>query len=85
MQGLSAKVPQRLLRRRAEQRRLGQEAGAIDLVAEQRVADRGEMDADLVGTPGFEPAFEQARDRAAATLPRARAPSRQRPPTAANE
>ncbi len=32
---------------------------AIDRVAEQGMADRGHVDPDLVGAPGFEPAFHQ--------------------------
>ena len=32
---------------------------AVDRVAEQGMADRGHVDPDLVGPPGFEPAFDQ--------------------------
>ena len=39
------------------------EARAVDRIAEQRNADRGEMHADLMGAPGLQPAFEQRGDR----------------------
>ncbi len=32
---------------------------AVDRVAEQRMSDRGHVDADLVGAAGFEAAFDQ--------------------------
>src|SRR5437868_14511325 len=32
---------------------------AVDRIAEQGVADRSHVDADLMGPPGFEPAFDQ--------------------------
>ena len=40
---------------------------AIDRIAEQRMADRGHMDAHLVGPPGFQPAFDQRGVAAAAS------------------
>src|SRR5262249_27615201 len=43
------------------------EPAAVDLVAEQRVSDRGEVDADLVRASGLEPAGNEARDRRAVT------------------
>ena len=65
MQGLSSKGLERDSRLGAEMTGLGLEAGAVNIVAEQRMADRGQMDPDLVGAAGFEPAGEQARDRCA--------------------
>ena len=62
MQGLSAKVFQRFARRYPEVGSLGLEAGAVDVVAEQRMADGGKMDPDLVGAAGFQPAFDQGGD-----------------------
>ena len=47
--------------RRVEPVRLGLEAGAIDRIAEQRMADMGEMDPDLVRAPGLQPARDQRR------------------------
>ena len=41
----------------------GGKARAVDRIAEQRVADMGHVDADLVGPPGLQPAFDQACDR----------------------
>src|SRR6476469_1683443 len=63
MQGLSSKGGERSGRRLWKPRRLGLEAGSIDRVAHERMTQMGEMDSDLVGTAGFEPAGEQARDR----------------------
>src|SRR5256885_16030326 len=34
---------------------------AVDRIADQRMTDRGHVDADLVGSPRFEPAFDQRR------------------------
>src|SRR5690606_27063309 len=42
---------------------LGGEAGAVGAVADDRMADRREMDADLVGPTGLQPAFDQRGDR----------------------
>src|SRR5688572_14568280 len=63
MQGLSSKGRQRALRLLAQPRRLGAIAGGISLIAEQRVTDMGEVDADLMGPASLQPAVEQARDR----------------------
>src|ERR1700720_746944 len=63
MQGLSAKGFERRPRLLSEAIRLGLEAGAVNLVAQKRVADGGEMDADLVGASGLEPAGKKSRDR----------------------
>jgi len=30
-------------------------SGSVDVVAEQRLADGGQVDADLMGAPGLEP------------------------------
>ena len=38
---------------------------SINSIADQRVADMGHMDAHLVRTAGFEPAFNQAGERPA--------------------
>src|SRR5262249_21936166 len=65
MQSLSAKGFERGFGVVGELIRLGLEAAAIDVVAEQGVPDRGEVDADLVGAPGLEPAGDQARHRRA--------------------
>ena len=51
MQGLSAKGGERGSGVVAELSSLGLEAAAVDVVAEQRMPDRGEVDADLVGAP----------------------------------
>ena len=50
---------------RAEQAGLGLEAGAVGGVAQDRVADMGQMHPDLVGAAGFQGAGEQAGDRLA--------------------
>src|SRR6266568_8296947 len=65
MQGLSAKGVERGSGVVSELIRLGLEATAIDVVAEQGMPDRGEVDADLVGAPGLEPAGDEARHRRA--------------------
>src|SRR3982074_1259216 len=65
MQGLSAKSFERGFGLGREVSRLGLEAGSVGVVAEQRMADRGEMDANLVGSAGFQPAGQKARDRLA--------------------
>src|SRR5208283_5865377 len=44
---------------------LGAESRSIDIVAQERIADRGQMDPNLVGATGFEPTGEQACDRLA--------------------
>ena len=63
MQRLSSKALQRGLGVGGQKGGFGAEAGAIDLVAHERVADRGQMDANLVGAAGFQPAGEEARHR----------------------
>src|SRR6185295_11264537 len=65
MEGLPSKALQHLARRWRQPRRLGLEPGRVGLVAEQRMADVGQMDADLVGAAGLEPARDQAGDRRA--------------------
>src|SRR5262249_34198922 len=65
MQSLSAKGGKRGSGVLGELASLGLEAAAVDGVAEQRMPDRGEVDADLVGAPGLEPAGEKARHRRA--------------------
>ena len=61
MQSLSAKGRQRRLSRSRQQRRLGSEARSISIVPQQRVADRSQMHPNLMGSPGFQPAIEEAR------------------------
>ncbi len=63
MEGLSAKGGQRGLALWPELTGFGLEAGAIDLVAEQGMAEMGEVDADLVSAAGLELAGEQGGDR----------------------
>ena len=65
MQGLLSKSREGCLRRLGQAGRLGLEARAVDIVADQRMADMGHMDADLVRAAGLQPAVEQARDRLA--------------------
>src|SRR5262249_47913841 len=65
MQSLSAKGIERGSGVVAELASLGFEAAAIDGVAEERMPDRGEVDADLMGAPGVELAGDQARHRRA--------------------
>ena len=55
--------------------RLGAFAGAVELIAQDRVADLGQVDPDLVGPPGLQPAGQQAR-RLAEALQRPRSASR---------
>src|SRR5712691_12254426 len=65
MQGLSSKGLQRDSGLRAEVAGLGLESRPVNVVAEQWVTDRRQMDADLVGTAGFEPAGQETGDRRA--------------------
>src|SRR6516162_10287487 len=62
MQGLSAKSPERGLRRLRQKRRFGSKSQPVNLIAHQRMTDRGRMDPDLMGAAGLEPACQQARD-----------------------
>ena len=82
MQGLSAKGRQRRLGWLRQKRRFGAKSRPVDLVAQEGMADRGQMDPNLVGPAGFEPAGEQARHRLArsAALPPAVAVRLSRPP-----
>ena len=65
MQGLPSERVERSARRRRKQAGLGFEAGAIGLVAQDRMPDVRKMHADLVGAAGFQRAGEQARHRLA--------------------
>src|SRR5262252_4521388 len=65
MQSLPAKGRERGSGVVAELASFGFEAAAIDGVAEERMPDRGEVDADLMRAPGLEPARDEARDRRA--------------------
>src|SRR5262249_39404392 len=62
MQSLSAKGRERGSGVVGELASLGLEASPIDVVAEEGMSDRGEVDAGLVVAPGLEPAADQARD-----------------------
>lgn len=50
-------------------RELGPGARPVDRVADDRVSDLGQMNADLVGPAGLEPADHQAGNLAEALLP----------------
>lgn len=65
MEGLPAKSGKRRLALRTELAGLGLETGAVNVVAEQRMAEMGEVDADLVGAAGLELTGEQGGDRLA--------------------
>src|ERR1700730_14730497 len=65
MQSLSAKGRERGSGVVGELARFGLEAAAIDRVAEERMADRGEVEADLMRAPGLEPAGDETRHRRA--------------------
>ena len=56
MKGLAAEIGQRGLSRRRQVLFLGLVAGAIGGIAEQRMAEMGHVDADLVGPSGFKAA-----------------------------
>ena len=74
VQGLAARGPRGPpAARLGEAVGLGLEAGPVERVAEQRVADMGHVDADLMRPPGLELAAHEARERlgaAAAAPPR---------------
>jgi len=63
MQGLSSKTVQSVPSRRRQPARLGLEAGSVGRVAEERMTGMGEMDANLMGAAGFQPAFDQTGRR----------------------
>src|ERR1051326_9558640 len=63
MKGLAIKPHERFPGARAQQGRLGPEAGPVEAVAEQRMADMGKMHPDLVGPAGLEPQGKEARHR----------------------
>src|SRR5882672_8649666 len=65
MQGLSAKGLEGESGVRPKVGRLGLEARPVDLVTQERVTDRGEVNTDLMGAPGLEPAGQQAGHRRA--------------------
>src|SRR5450432_3565062 len=60
VQSLPAKPGERRPTGVRQLRGLAFEAGAIDGIADDRVADMGEMDADLMGPAGFQPAGNEA-------------------------
>ena len=63
MEGLSAKGRQGFGGLGGETGGPGLEAGAVDRIAHQRVADMGEMDPDLMGAAGLQPAGEELQFR----------------------
>src|ERR1700756_263596 len=65
MEGLPSKGCQPHLSISRETSGFGSKACAIEVITDQRVADRGQVHPDLVGTPGQEPADKQACRRLA--------------------
>src|SRR5690349_1920928 len=65
MQGLSSKGCERVSSCCRQPGGLGLEARPVDRITHQGVADRGEVDSDLVGPPGLQLTGEKARDRLA--------------------
>jgi hypothetical protein len=63
VQGLPAKGIERRLGFRRQKGGFGTKTAAIDLVAHDRMADRGQMHPNLVGAAGFQPAGQEARHR----------------------
>ncbi len=63
MQGLSAKGCKGDLGWLRQQRRLCPKTRPVGLIAEQRMPDGGQMDPNLMGSAGFQPAGDQASDR----------------------
>src|SRR5579864_5144381 len=63
MEGLPAKGAQGRLGFRRQKGGFGAKTAAVDLVAHDRVADRGQMDPNLVGSAGFQPAGYEAGHR----------------------
>src|SRR6266481_4766826 len=63
MKGLTVKGRERIACRREEKLGLGLEAGGVNGVADERVADMGEMNADLMGPPRLELARDEAGNR----------------------
>src|SRR6202050_4883456 len=60
MEGLSAKVGEPFLRPRRHQSGFGAESSPIGLIAHKRMANRGQMHANLVSSAGFQPAPKKA-------------------------
>ncbi len=56
VQGLSAKTGKGRLGRLRQKRRFGAESGPVDRITQERMPDRGQMDANLVGPAGLKPA-----------------------------
>src|SRR5947207_2051756 len=67
MEGLSAKGLERRLGFQRQKRALGAKTRSIDLVAQQGMPDRGQMQPNLVGTAGFEAAEEETGHRRSRT------------------
>jgi len=60
MQGLPAKVGQGFPRARRQKARFGAESSPVGLIADKRMANRGQMHANLVGSAGFQAAIKKA-------------------------
>src|SRR4029077_2257729 len=65
MQGLPAEGVERVPGVRPELMGLSLEAGTVDVIPQQRVPDRGKVNADLVRAPGLQPARQEAHHRRA--------------------
>src|SRR5271163_4174923 len=65
MQRLPAKVLERRLGGRRQQGGFGAKAWPVGIVAQDRMADRRQMQPNLVGAAGFKPAGKEARHRLA--------------------
>src|SRR4051812_42915310 len=63
MQGLSRKTLQSGGGHRRKPGGFGLEAGAVEVIAQERVPDMGEGNPDLMRAAGLQPACEQAGDR----------------------
>ncbi len=63
MKGLSAKGREGGLGPLRQKRRLGAQPGPIDRIAKERMADRGQMDPNLVSPAGFQPAGQETGNR----------------------
>src|SRR5260370_9438489 len=59
MQGLSAKGLERGLGGLWQKRRFGPKSRAVDIITHERMPDRGQMNANLVGTTGFQSAGKE--------------------------
>src|SRR5262249_55400043 len=69
MEGLPVKMPQGLLRGARQQGGLGLDPRPIDRITQERMPDRRQVHPDLVGAPGLQPAFDEARHELAVDAP----------------